>query len=294
MLMDKNLYILASLRDAWDVIVEWFRGSSIFMSLRENFGFIVSLLIVGLIIIWLGERIIKFLTKKIIQPPKRSEAIDTDEYRRRVATALSVFKTVWRMFVVIIGFTILVAKLEMPLGPITTVFGAIGVALGFGAQSLVKDFINGLFIISENQYKIGDYVSIEGLEGKVEYITMRITVLRDMDGNVHYIPNSNIRTATNQTSGFSRMVVKVNVAFDCDLTEVEKVINTTGEEFYADDQWGGKLKEAPHLARVVDFEDSSISLSIWARTRPGNQWQLSSEFRKRLKEAFDKAKIKLG
>lgn len=285
---------VAGIKEVWQSVLDWFGNSNFFSSLNENLGFIAWFILLVLAIIWLGERIIKFLTKRIVRPPKRTEPLTTDEYRRRVATALSVFKTVWRMFMMVVAITIIVAKLKLPLGPITAAFGAAGVALGFGAQSLVRDFINGIFIISENQYKIGDYVELEGFEGTVEHITMRATVLRDMDGNVHHIPNGNIKASTNQTSGFSRMVVALSVDGETDLKKVEKVVNEVGQELLKDEDWEPRLKEAPYLARVVDFEGSSVKLSVWARTKPGNQWQTASEFRKRLKEAFDKAGIKLG
>ena len=293
-----SLSTLSNTVDVLQAIGDWFLGTAIYRALKGNGGFILSLAIFTLIVIWVGEKIIKLSIERALNPKKNHKSITKLESRRRTATVLTVVRTFWRILVLAMALSVLVYQLNLPSGPITAVLGGLGVALGFGARDLVQDIINGIFILAEDQFKIGDYISVMmgsvEYEGTVENITIRRTVLRDVDGDVHHVPNSVIRVATNQTSGFSRMVVKLKLSNDVSLTKVEVIINKSGEEFYTETVWSKKLKEAPTMARVSDFEESGIEITVWARTIPGNQWKAASEFRKKLKEDLDKNKIKLG
>lgn len=292
------LKIFGDTADVLQAIGDWFLGTAIYRALKGNGGFILSLVIFTLLVIWLGERLIEFFIERTLRPKNKQQSVTKRESRRRTATVLTVVKTFWRILVMAMALSVLIYQLNLPSGPITAVLGGLGVALGFGARDLVQDVINGLFILAEDQFKIGDYISVMmgsvEYEGTVENITIRRTVLRDIDGDVHHVPNSVVRVATNQTSGFSRMTVDLKLANDVSLAKVERVINKSGEEFYTQTAWANKLKEAPSMARVSGFEESGIKVTVWARTVPGNQWQAASEFRKKLKEDLDKNKIKLS
>ncbi|MDP2725982.1 MAG: mechanosensitive ion channel family protein [Dehalococcoidia bacterium] len=185
------------------------------------------------------------------------------------------------------------AELEVYIGPILAGVGVAGIAIGFGAQSLVKDVVNGLFIVLENQFGKGDVVKIAGVSGLVEEVNLRRTVLRDLDGTVHTIPNGEIRVASNLTREWSRVNINIPVAYAENLNHVATVINRVGRELAEDDAFGPLILEPPQVLRVDSFEESGISIKVLGVTKPIKQWVVAGEFRKRIKEAFDHEGIEI-
>jgi len=169
--------------------------------------------------------------------------------------------------------------------------GVIGIAVGFGGQYLVRDIITGLFIILENQYRVGDAIEISGTAGKVEDITLRKTVLRDLDGIVHHIPNGEIAMVSNMTQGISRINLNIGVGYETDINRLREIIDTVGEELFEDKEFGQGMLEAPKFLRVDDLGDSSVIVKIIGEVRPGMQWSVSGELRKRILETLRKEKI---
>lgn len=169
--------------------------------------------------------------------------------------------------------------------------GLLTVALGFGAKDLINDFVTGIFIISEGQYRVGDAVEIAGVSGVVEAVTVRTTVLRDLDGNVHYVPNGDITVATNKTLGFSR--INENIAFDpkTDIERVTHVIDHVGEEMAASAEFKNKLKEAPHVAQVVGYGPTGLIIKVTATTGESDKPAIKSAMYKQLHKAFAKNDI---
>jgi small-conductance mechanosensitive channel len=192
----------------------------------------------------------------------------------------------------LILFTVL-AEIGVNIGPALASLGVIGLAVGFGAQSLVKDMINGLFMLIENQYGIGDVVKVAGIAGLVEEMNLRRTVLRDLDGVVHYIPNGAISIASNFTKEYSRVNMNISVAYQEDLDHVIDVINRVGYEMAQDQQWKDKLINPPHVLRVDNLGDSGIEIKILGDTIPLAQWDAMGELRKRLKKTFDEEGIEI-
>lgn len=172
--------------------------------------------------------------------------------------------------------------------------GLLTVAVGFGAKDLINDFVTGVFIISEGQYRVGDAVEIAGVSGVVEAVTVRTTVLRDLDGNVHYVPNGDITVATNKTLGFSR--INENIAFDAqtDIERVTHVINHVGEEMAADPEFKNKIKEAPRVAQVVGYGPTGLIIKITATTGESDKPSIKSNMYKQLHKAFAKNDIKVA
>jgi small conductance mechanosensitive channel len=169
--------------------------------------------------------------------------------------------------------------------------GIAGIALGFGAQSMVKDYLAGMFILAENHYRIGDVVRLNAdtaVTGSVERITLRQTVIRDLDGEVHYVPNGLIGVSSNMTMEHSNVNLNIGVDYSSDLEKVEKVINEVGQKLAEEPEWEHKIIEAPSFLRVNDFADSFIEIKITGKTQPLKQWAVTGELRKRLKIAFDK------
>ena len=164
---------------------------------------------------------------------------------------------------------------------------------GFGAQFLIRDVIAGMFLILENQYRVGDVVKVGGVSGMVEEITLRKTTLRDLDGIVHHVPNGEIKDASNYSKTFSRVNLDVGVSYSSDIEKVIKVVNMVGKDLAENPEWKGKIIKAPQFLRVDDFADSAVVIKILGDTQPLKQWEVTGELRKRLKIAFDKNGIEI-
>jgi small conductance mechanosensitive channel len=188
---------------------------------------------------------------------------------------------------------LIVGQLGVDIAPLIAGAGIIGVALGFGAQSLVKDIIAGLFITVENQYRVGDVVKLGDTAGLVERISLRVTVLRDLDGIVHHVPNGTIDITSNFSKEYSGINLNIGVAYASDLEEVIKIINKVGDDISKDPEWKELVIEKPQFLRVDNFGDNSIDMKITGSVEPLKQWDVTGELRKRLKIAFDKAGIEI-
>ncbi|NQU83956.1 MAG: mechanosensitive ion channel family protein, partial [Parcubacteria group bacterium] len=171
--------------------------------------------------------------------------------------------------------------------------GVIGLALGFGGQYLIRDIIAGLFIIIENQYRVGDAVEIDAVSGTVEDITLRTTIIRDLDGVVHHIQNGSFSRSANKSKVFARINLDIGVAYDSNLKKVISTINKVGKEMAAHSTWGKLITKKPKFERVNDFADSAIIVKILGETKPLEQWKVAGELRKRLKTEFDKEGIEI-
>ncbi|MBI2906988.1 MAG: mechanosensitive ion channel family protein [Chloroflexi bacterium] len=183
--------------------------------------------------------------------------------------------------------------LELDIAPVLAGVGIVGIAVGFGAQSLVKDIMSGVFILVENQFRKGDVVKVAGVSGLVEEVGLRRTVLRDLDGTVHTIPNGEIRVASNLTRGWSQVNMNVTVAYKEDLDRVIEVIDRVGRELATDKEYAPLVLEAPHVLRVDEFQESGIAIKVLGKTRPIKQWEVMGELRRRLKKAFDEEGIEI-
>jgi small conductance mechanosensitive channel len=181
----------------------------------------------------------------------------------------------------------------MDIGPLLASVGVLGLAISFGAQSLVKDVISGTFMLLEGQFGIGDVVRVTDVSGQVEKITLRTTVLRDSQGVVHIIPNGEITRVSNLTKTWSRAVLDVGVAYKEDVDRVIAVLDELGREFHADPEWGALLVEEPLVLGVEDLGDSAVVIRVSARTLPEKQWDVAREWRRRIKKRFDRENIEI-
>jgi small conductance mechanosensitive channel len=177
--------------------------------------------------------------------------------------------------------------------PLITFIGVGGLAIAFAAQNLVRDFISGFFILMEDQYRIGDVVSVAGIAGLVEDITLRRTILRDLDASVHSIPNGKIELSTNMTRKFSRVNLNVSVGYGENLKHVMDIINKVCQEMAAEPQWKDDFITTPSVLRVDKLGDSGIDIKILGDTKPAKQWAIMGELRLRLKDTFDKEGIEI-
>jgi small conductance mechanosensitive channel len=214
-------------------------------------------------------------------------------FERRAKTLTGLI--IWIIAIVTgaIAFFLILGELGMDITPMLASAGVVGIALALGAQTIVKDFLGGIFILMEDQYNKGDVVKIAGISGEVEEVNLRRTVLRDLDGIVHTIPNSTITTASNYTRDLSRVNLDIPVAYGEDLDRVFEVINRVGKDLAADAYFGKLIKTPPRVLRVQKFADSAIEIRILGDVQPSMQWEVTGELRKRLKKAFDEERIEI-
>lgn len=255
----------------------------------------VTAVIIGLILYWLGPKVIRWMSSHMLLAPGQRKMHRKDlEKRRNTVSSLS--SNIWRIVVILCTlYAIFIQFFDAALlSPLFASAGIIGVALGFGAQSLVKDFLSGVFIISENQYRVGDVVEIEGFGGSVERIGVRSTVLRDVDGNVHYFPNGMVQHVINKTMDYSMARFTLSVTPDTDIDKVIKIVNQIGMSLIDEDKWKKKIIEPPQFVMMGDFTATSVKLIVSGKTQPADQWAVVAEMRRRTLLEFDKANIELG
>jgi small-conductance mechanosensitive channel len=191
-----------------------------------------------------------------------------------------------RFFVVVVAGLMILGEFGLDIGPAVAGLGVVGIAVGFGAQSLVKDYLNGALILVENHYSKGDVVSIAGVSGAVEDFSLRRTTLRDLDGVVHTVPNGEIKVASNRTRTWARINQNVMVAFGTDIDKAIEVVDGVGREMALDPDWKRRILEPPRVERVESIDEMGITLKVLGTVRASEQWAAAGEFRKRLLAAF--------
>ena len=249
---------------------------------------LMILLTVGSIVA-VGEFVPKLVGSTLIRRAGESE----EEISKRGATLSGVLVGTGQITVLFIAMFMLLLELQINIAPILAGFGVAGIAIGFGAQSLVKDIVTGIFIILENQYRVGDWVKIADIDGLVEDINLRRTVLRDFSGTVHVVPNGEIRVASNYTKELARVNMNVSVAYSEDIDHVISVINRVGKELAEDPEWAPSILTPPQALGVDKLGDSGIEIKILGETKPMQPWATMRELRLRLKKAFDKEGIEI-
>ena len=256
---------------------------------------IIIIIIVAIALYWVGPRVVMWLTRHAFVTTYQ-RTLPKKDLEKRHKTLGGLFANVWRIIVVVIaGYAMFTHFFnDAALAPLFASAGIIGVAFGFGAQSLVKDFLSGVFIISENQYRVGDIIEIDGFGGTVERIGVRSTVIRDVEGNVHFFPNGVVQHVINKTMGYSKVYFTITVAPDTNISTASDIINRIGEEISGEEKWQRKVIEPPHFDILGDFNASSISLVVSGKTQPSDQWALTAEMRRRILREFEKEHIELG
>jgi small-conductance mechanosensitive channel len=216
-----------------------------------------------------------------------------EEVRKRIDTLSGVLITAGQVFIIVTSGFVVLSEFNINIAPILAGASVVGVALGFGAQTLVKDIIAGFFVVMENQYRVGDVVEVAGINGLVMEISLRRTVLRDIDGTVHVVPNGEIKVASNKTKGFSRVNLDISVSYDTDLDRAISVINRVCKQMAEEQEWAPLIIKAPEVLWVEKLGDSGIDLKVLGETKPTQQWTVAGEIRKRIKRAFDEEGIEI-
>ena len=177
---------------------------------------------------------------------------------KRERTLIRIFSGVVNVIIWLMAVMMLLQELNIKIGPLLAGAGIVGVAVGFGGQYLIRDLIAGFFIIFENQYRIGDIVKFDNVSGMVEDITLRTTILRDIDGIVHHIPNGEIKIVSNMSKGFARVNINIGVSYNADIDKVINVINQTGQVLAEDEVWKQFIIKPIQFLRIDEFADSAV------------------------------------
>lgn len=266
--------------------------------LTEHYDWIVLkpiriglILVVALILTLLMRRIVRRLATRLARsstPLAETEA----RSRQRAKTLASVFVSVTTVVIWALAVMLSLGELEVDLGPLLAGAGVLGIALGFGAQRIVRDFLSGLFVIIEDQYGVGDVVDVGEASGVVEQVTLRATRIRALNGTLWHVPNGEIRRAGNMSQYWARVVLDVPVAYDADVEEASALIKRVADRVWQEVD-GCEVLEEPEVWGVEDFGADSVKIRLVVKTRPGSQWGVARQLRARLKETFDEAGLEI-
>ncbi len=249
---------------------------------------IAWIVFVGFIILKLVDSTLKRL--HLLIPP--GDVINAARVEQRTITLRHIIRSVLKAVLLVVVTLTVSSDLGFDIGPILASAGIVGLAVGFGAQSLVKDVISGFFILFEDQFGVGDVVRIGEFSGVVERMTLRVTVLRNIEGQVHVIPNGNIQSVTVMTKEWSRAVVDVNVSYHERLDEVLSVLERIGEQLYRD--WPDRLMESPQVLGVEELGIDGVKIRLIVKTPPLKQWEVMREWRRRIKDEFDRRGLEMS
>lgn len=236
-------------------------------------------------------RFMKRALNHALRPELYPNKIDRE---RRLNTLSSLVMAITHFSVWVIAMIVIIGLLGINAGPIFASAGLIGAGIAFGAQSLIKDFLSGVFIISENQYRIGDFVELMGVSGTVQTIGLRSTVLRDLNGSVHHIPNGSVVVSTNKTMGYGQINLDIIVAPDTDIALLQHVINHAGERLVHKTALKDEILDPPHFSRVSEYTGNGITVKVTGKTAGGKQLEVKSALLLELKKAFDEHQIKVA
>jgi moderate conductance mechanosensitive channel len=221
---------------------------------------------------------------------RRIEHDGLTEEEKRLATLVSLAKTAISFLVVFVGVTMILNELHVSIGPILASAGVLGLAVGFGAQNLVRDVMSGFFVLLENWYREGDVIEVAGVSGTVVRFGLRATVLRDQQGRVHYIPNGEIKLVSNLTQEWSQAQIDIGVAYKEDIDRVIAVLESLCQEIQKDPIYGPRILETDVMG-IERLDDSAVVLRVTLRTQPQERWAVAREFRRRLLKTFRLEKI---
>jgi len=250
-------------------------------------------LLIGFVLLRLSKLVLNRLKPLFYKRLIMGGSSNTDETEKRADTLLGIVSSILRIVIWTIVIMLALRLLGLDLAPIIAGAGIAGVALGFGAQELVRDFISGFFILLENQIRVGDVAVINGTGGLVEHVSLRTVVLRDLTGTVHTFQNGKINSIANMTKEWSAMVFDIGVAYKEDVDNVIDVMKKTADSLSSDPDFKQIILEPIEIFGLDAFDDSAIIIKARIRTKPAQQWVVGREYRKRLKQAFDSKGIEI-
>jgi small conductance mechanosensitive channel len=242
------------------------------------------------ILAWLGLWAVKLIAQRIEKSVDDGDPSVTTLREKRGQTISQLLRSVGRVAIITIAI-LLTFNVFINIAPVLAGAGILGLAISFGAQSLVRDIISGFFILLEDQFAVGDVIEAGGKSGVVERMTMRVVVLRDLEGTMHVIPNGEMKVVSNKTRGWARAVVDITVPYTEDVDRILEVIRNEAAQFSTDPVWGLQLDGPVEVLGVEELRDNSVVIRTLLKTQPGSQWSVAREFRRRLKKRFDRETI---
>jgi small-conductance mechanosensitive channel len=246
----------------------------------------------ALLVAWLAYYWLKVALRRIDRSLGGAPGHITPQ-EQRTRTLLSLLRSAGLVIIGVMTLFMVLGALGVELGPLLAGAGVVGLAVSFGAQSLVKDVISGLFMLFENQFGVGDVIRIEGVSGAVEQMTLRIVVLRDVHGVVHIVPNGQITKVSNLTRSWARVVLEVGVAYKEDPDRVMDVLRDVGRELFEDPAWKPLLLDPVEVPGIETFGESAVNIRVMVKTLPLKQWDVARELRRRIKLRFDREGIEI-
>jgi len=277
-------------REQADRIQNPFSVENIVRFLVEKGPKVVGIVVGVLFLLWLT----RFLRNRIVALiAKRGESGSAVERENRAKTLADVFQNTASIFIVVGGALMCLEVLGVPVAPLLGGAAVVGLAIAFGAQNLIRDYFTGFMILLENQYGINDVVKICGIAGLVERVTLRITVLRDLEGVAHFIPNGQITTVSNMTHVWSRALFDIGVAYKEDVDQVMEVLMDLGRQMRQDPNYSWLILDDPQMLGVDAFGDSAVVIKFFIKTRPLQQWTVKRELNRRIKNRFDELGIEI-
>jgi small-conductance mechanosensitive channel len=264
--------------NVWQAVRDWLLTSG----LRIAFILVVSLIASR------SLRVLRARLEKII-----AGAVPTGEQAQRARTLTRVIYNTALVAMAIIAGLMILRELTLDITPLIAGASVAGVALGLGAQTLIRDVIGGFFILLEDQFAVGDTIKVGNIAGAVEKMTLRATFLRDLEGTLHVIPNGEIRIVSNRTKNWSRAMVDLGVAYEEDIGRVMAALGKIGHDLYQDEEFAPLLLEEPTVTGVEALGDWAVTVRIMVKTRPGKQWAVARALRRRIKESFEREGIEM-
>ncbi|MFP5577122.1 MAG: mechanosensitive ion channel family protein [Acidimicrobiia bacterium] len=237
-----------------------------------------------------ARRRLRKLTPKTLQA---TTAVQPLRAASRAQTIGLVLKSTASIVIYAMAVITALAEVGINLAPLIAGAGIVGVALGFGAQSLVKDFLSGLFMLAEDQYGVGDVIDVGEATGTVEVVNLRTTKLRAVDGTVWHVPNGEIRRVGNMSQQWARALLDVEVAYSTDLGKAERVVKEVADQLWREDTWRTEILEEPEIWGVETLGASGVAIRLVVKTQPGRQWAVSRELNRRIKDRFDREGIEI-
>jgi len=248
-------------------------------------GILIALVILSQMSRWIAKSMEKFVYEK--DPLQASEA------KKRAHTLGNILRHAFLIIITFVAALMILGELGIQLGPLLATAGIGALAIGFGAQSLVKDVISGFFIILENQYRIGDVIEVAGVSGLVESVSLRKTVLRDLQGKVHTIPNGEIKVVSNLSKEWSRSVLDLGISYRDDIDQIVDLLVRIGKEMESEEPYKSAILEPLQVLGVEKFDESQMVIRMMVKTAPLKQWEVGRELRRRIKIRFDEKGIQL-
>jgi small conductance mechanosensitive channel len=235
------------------------------------------------VVSWIGHRFVQ----RVRRQADVDGSIAANERARRIGTVWTMLRNIFTAVLTVSVILVLLTIWGIPTTPLIAIGSALGVAVGFGAQGFVRDVIAGLLIIGEGQYAIGDRVQIAGVTGVVETIKLRTTILREIDGNVHHVPNGLVLVATNLTRDYGQVIIDMAISNDTDLARATALLEDEARRFAEDPDWGPVVLAAPEMLGVEELGSSSVKLRLALKVEPNSRWDARRELLRRIKVRFD-------